>query len=107
MIDVDELEEMLRNRIAQLRLLKGVSARDMSLSIGQGAAYINNIENGKTMPSMRGFLYICDYLNVSPKDFFDFNAADPEKLNDVIANLKFLSPEHLSSILTIVKGLRR
>ena len=32
-------------RLAQLREKKGVSARDMSLSIGQSPGYINNIEN--------------------------------------------------------------
>ena len=33
-------------RLAQLRAKKGVSARDMSLSLGQNAVYINNIESG-------------------------------------------------------------
>ena len=59
-------------RLAQLRNKKGVSARDMSLSIGQNPGYINNIESGKAMPSMACFFYICEYLNISPKDFFDF-----------------------------------
>lgn len=43
-------------RLAQLRTKKGVSARDMSLSIGQNHAYINNIESGKALPSMAHFL---------------------------------------------------
>lgn len=37
-------------RLASLRNKKGVSARDMSLSIGQNAGYINNIETGKALP---------------------------------------------------------
>lgn len=57
-------------RLAQLRSEKGVSARDMSLSIGQNASYINNIENGKALPSMTGFFYICEYLNITPGEFF-------------------------------------
>ena len=40
-----EKEEFAR-RMSQLRQAKGVSARDMSLSLGQSAGYINNIENG-------------------------------------------------------------
>ena len=32
-------------RLADLRTAKGVSARDMSLSLGQSQSYINNIEN--------------------------------------------------------------
>ena len=70
-------------RLAQLRNKKGVSARDMSLSIGQNPGYINNIESGKAMPSMACFFYICEYLNISPKDFFDFESKTPEKLNDL------------------------
>ncbi|MCL2391716.1 MAG: helix-turn-helix domain-containing protein [Oscillospiraceae bacterium] len=107
MIDVDNLEKSLGMRVAQLRTAKGVSARDMSLSIGQGAAYIHNIENRKTMPSMRGFLYICEYLNISPKDFFDMDSADPEKLNEIIKDMKALTPEQLSNIANIVKDIKK
>ena len=92
-------------RLARLRNKKGVSARDMSLSIGQNAGYINNIETGKSLPSMAGFFYICEYLGITPKDFFDFEAEEPEKLKDVINNLKKLTPEQLSNILGIIEGL--
>ena len=92
-------------RLAQLRNKKGVSARDMSLSIGQNPGYINNIESGKAMPSMACFFYICEYLNISPKDFFDFETKTPEKLNDLISDLKKLDEEQLDNIASIVKGL--
>lgn len=35
-------EKFIKDRIVQLRTQKGVSARDMSLSIGQNKNYINN-----------------------------------------------------------------
>jgi transcriptional regulator with XRE-family HTH domain len=79
----------------------------MSLSIGQSAAYINNIENRKALPSMRGLFYICDYLNISPKDFFDIDSADPEKLNEIIADMKALTPDQLSSIANIIRELKK
>ena len=107
MIDTYELENNVGKRIAQLRTAKGISAREMSLSIGQGQAYINNIENKRTLPSMRGFFYICEFLNISPKDFFDIDAAEPEKLNDVIMDLKKLTPDQLANISGIVKGLKK
>ena len=107
MINVEEMEHSLGKRVAQLRTAKGVSARDMSLSIGQGAAYIHNIENRKTMPSMQGFLFICEYLNISSKDFFDMDSADPETLNELIVDLKALNPEQLSNIASIVKDLKK
>ena len=37
-------------RLARLREKKGVSARDMSLSIGQNPGYINNIERENPSP---------------------------------------------------------
>lgn len=92
-------------RLAQLRNKKGVSARDMSLSIGQNAGYINSIESGKSFPSMTVFFYICEYLQISPRDFFDDDSRNPEKLNEIISNLKKLNDNQLDSISEIVKGL--
>lgn len=64
-----EKEDFVK-RLTELRINKGVSARDMSLSIGQSAGYINNIKNGINLPSMITFFYICEYIGVEPKDFF-------------------------------------
>ena len=63
-------------RLVELRMNKGVSARDMSLSIGQSPGYINNIENGVNFPSMTAFFFICDYLNITPKQVFDREISD-------------------------------
>ena len=98
-------ENEFQTRLAQLREKKGVSARDMSLSIGQNPGYINNIETGKALPSMSGFFYICEYLQLSPKDFFDIDAKNPEKLNELIKDLKKLDDKQLDSIVYIVQGL--
>ena len=67
-------EDFVPERLAKLRMQKGVSARDMSLSLGQANNYINNVENKKTLPSMQSFFYICEYLGVTPGAFF----ADPD-----------------------------
>lgn len=98
-------EEEFSQRLAQLRSVKGVSARDMSLSIGQNAGYINNIESGKAMPSMACFFYICDYLKISPSQFFDTESKNPERLNNLIEDLKKLDETQLENISSIVKGL--
>ena len=98
-------EEDFPTRLAILRTKKGVSARDMSLSIGQNAGYINNIETGKALPSMSSFFYICEYLNISPQEFFDMNSAQPEELRKLINNLKYLDDSLLKNISAIVEGL--
>ena len=94
-------------RLAQLREKKGVSARDMSLSIGQNPGYINNIESGKSMPSLAGFIYICDYLIITPKDFFDTDEQNPEKLIGLIKNLKRLNDRQLEAVAVIVEEMVR
>lgn len=92
-------------RLAQLRAKKGVSARDMSLSLGQNAGYINNIESGKALPSMGTFFYICEYLNITPSAFFDAETANPEKLDSLIQKLKMLNDAQLDSISTLIDGI--
>lgn len=92
-------------RLAQLRYKKGVSARDMSLSIGQNPGYINNIECGKALPSMSAFFFICEYLGVTPCEFFDIDSNNPQKLQAVIGDMKQLNDTQLENISSIVKGL--
>lgn len=98
-------EEDFPMRLAKLRTKKGVSARDMSLSIGQNAGYINNIETGKALPSMSGFFFICEYLNISPHEFFDNDSEYPEKLRTVVENLKQLNSRQFESIALIIEDL--
>jgi len=98
-------EEIFSIRLARLRVKRGVSARDMSLSIGQNAGYINNIETGKALPSMSSFFFICEYLNISPKEFFDIDSEQPKELHTLINNLKKLNERQLKNISEIVEDL--
>ena len=94
-------------RLARLREKKGVSARDMSLSIGQNAGYINNIETGKSKPSLDVFFYICDYLKITPKEFFDVESTNPTRLNGIIKEMKKLNDHQLEVVESLVKELSR
>ena len=76
-------EDFVPERLAKLRMQKGVSARDMSLSLGQANNYINNVENKKTLPSMQSFFYICEYLGVTPQEFFDEGNPNPAALKEL------------------------
>ena len=94
-------------RIARLREEKGVSARDMSLSIGQNPGYINNIETGKSKPSLDGIFYICEYLGITPAELFDTENRNPSKLNNIIKDMKRLSDSQLDVIAALMKDLTR
>ncbi len=98
-------EDFFFRRLAQLRQQKGVSARDMSLSIGQNAGYINNIENQHNLPSMSMFFYICDYLEVSPQEFFDTDMTYPKEIRTLIEYSSKLNSEQLSHIIALAEAL--
>ncbi|WP_143321812.1 helix-turn-helix transcriptional regulator [Clostridium sp. HBUAS56010] len=92
-------------RLSELRTEKGVSARDMSLSLGQNPTYIHKIENGIALPSMMGFFYICEYLDIEPADFFSRNINSPVKLKELTEDAQHLNREQLEHIHLIVKDL--
>ncbi len=98
-------EEFFVKRLTELRLIKNESARNMSLAIGQNKNYINQIENGKTFPAMQTFFYICEYLGVTPKEFFDEGKENPTLLNEFIAVLSGLSEDNIRQLLGIAKTL--
>ena len=98
-------EDTFKDRLVELRLKKNVSARDMSLSMGQNPGYINNIESGKALPSLTGFFYICEYLDITPQEFFDTDLEYPEHIRSIINDLKKLDERQLRNISEIVKDL--
>lgn len=100
-------EQEFALRLARLREEKGVSAREMSLSMGQNPGYINNIESGRSKPSLSGILYICGYLGISPKDFFDVEIKSPSKVMELTSVAKDLNDEQLDILITIAKSLRK
>lgn len=100
-------ENFIKERIAQLREAKGVSARDMSLSIGQNGSYINSIENGKVLPSVKGLIYICEYFEVSLKEFFDEENTNPTLIQNIDNELKNLDNKQLELILEIIKNFKQ
>ena len=92
-------------RLTQLRLEKDVSARDMSLSLGQSASYINKIENRRALPSMVGFFYICEYLGITPQEFFDSETVSPAKCSELLQHIQKLPPGKAEHILQIINDL--
>ena len=94
-------------RLSRLREKHGTSARDMSLSIGQNPGYINNIETGKAKPSMDAFFYICEYLGITPKDFFDTDSTEPARICAIIEDMKKLREDQLRIVEALIKDMLR
>lgn len=97
--------EGFSKRLAELRQEKGVSARDMSLSLGQSESYINKIENNYAMPSMQGFFYICEYLGITPSEFFNEEEKYPILIKELVNNAKGLNDKQLQLLAEFIKSL--
>lgn len=94
-------------RLSRLRINKGVSAREMSLSIGQSEGYISNIESGVNFPSMSVFFFICEYLGVTPSEFFDTESKDPIREQELLDTVKGLGTEQLDHLIAIAQAFKK
>lgn len=100
-------QKLFSQRLSQLRINKGVSAREMSLAIGLSPGYINNVETGVNYPSMAVFFYICEYLNITPIEFFDTETKNPTKEAELLSAVKGLSTDNLEHLIAIATSMKR
>lgn len=98
-------ENFFRDRLRSLRNERQVSAREMSLALGQNESYINKIESGKATTTITSFLNICEYLKISPSVFFDEEIRNTNKNIDYY--IKRLTPEQTKYVLELLKDLTR
>ena len=99
-------EELFYSRLVKIKKKKGVSAREMSLAIGQSPGYINGVENKIGFPSMQAFFYICEYLGVTPSEFFDDGNSHPAEYRELLSDMEALDEETRGNIMAIVKKLK-
>ncbi len=98
------IDKFFGDRITELRSEKGVSEVEMSLALGRSKTYIWNIAAYKSYAGMETFFDICDYLKVTPTEFFE-----PSASSENIALLKMfesLSSQDKRVIMRIMKGLK-
>lgn len=95
-------EQFVRNRITELRLRKDVSEYQMSLDLGKNKSYIQGISSGRSMPSMRQFLEICDYLEITPLEFFDTETKEQPLLHRATELMMELEKEDLEALIPML-----
>lgn len=94
-------EKIFGLRLAKLRESKNISAREMSLDIGQNKNYINAIESGRNLPSMSSFFCICDYIGITPKDFFNLDYKNPLPTSPIENVFRKLTPDQAAHVYQI------
>ena len=98
-------EQFIRDRISSLREEKGISERKMSLDLGHSTSYIRSIISGRSMPSMREFLYICEYLDISPQEFFNEKKSTSLVQQKAIDYIYHMSDEDISLLVQFMERI--
>ena len=79
----------------------------MNEFIGQSEGYINKIESGYSLPSLSGFFYICEFLEVTPYEFFNYYIKDDDKIQKILNILFSLSPRQLDYFFEILYDIKK
>ena len=107
MNDEIDYEVFVKNRITQLRMRKNVSEYKMSYDLGHSKSYIYNISSGKCLPPLKEFFTICDYLDISPAEFFDTDSRNPELINKAVEGMRRLDESDVIMLLSIINRLQK
>lgn len=100
------MEKAFSRRLQQLRTEKKVSQKTMSEQLLMSRNYIYNIEQGIAYPSMTQFFGICQYLDISPAEFMQFEPATTPKQDELLATVRGLSEEQIDLLISAAKTLR-
>ena len=68
--------------------------------------YIQAISSGKALPSMAQFLRICDYFEMTPLQFFDSEAVNPQLLHRAMEGMRKLSEDDLIMLIGFINRLQ-
>lgn len=99
-------EKFIRDRITALRLKKGVSEYQMSTDIGQNRSYVQAISSGRSLPSMKQFLKICAYFDITPLEFFSAESDNPQLLHKAIEKMRALDDDDITMLIGLVERLQ-
>lgn len=99
--------EYISQRITELRLKKGIAEHRMSIELGHSRSYMQSISSGRALPSMTEFLAICDYLDVSPTDFFDESNPNPPLIKEINNKIRNFSDDDLLLLLNIINRFQK
>lgn len=100
-----QYDEYIHQRITQLRLQKNLSEYKLSHELGHGDSYIRGITSGKSLPSMKEFLYICEYFEITPKEFFDDGIENPILENELLKYARNTDGVTMKMLLDLLEHL--
>ncbi|MCI8593613.1 MAG: helix-turn-helix transcriptional regulator [Lachnospiraceae bacterium] len=97
--------QFIRDRLSKLQREKQVSERKMSFALGHSSSYIRSITSGRALPSMKEFLYICDYLEISPAEFFSEHTTMTPLQQKAINHICKMSDSDLNDLIAYIEHM--
>ena len=99
-------ETDIRDQITKLRVDHNhLSEYQLSLDLGQSKGYIQGIAAGRSLPSMKMFLNICEYFSIELAEFFEEPMASALE-REVRRELSGLTEEDMGHLLYIIKRMK-
>lgn len=92
-------------RLTALREKKEKSAREMSLDLGQTHSFINAIESQRNFPTMLNFFEICQYLGITPQEFFDYDNENPQQTSELYQEILKLDKKSQEYFLNLIRNV--
>lgn len=102
---VTDYERFLRERITELRIERNVSEYRMSLELGKSGSYIRSITSGASLPSLREFFNIIDYLEISPYEFFASLSAPEDPRTKLCERIRSMNDEDVEKMSVFIGWL--
>lgn len=99
--------QFIRDRISVLRTKKKVSEYRMSTDLGHSKSYMQSISSGRAIPSLGEFLYICEYLGVTPREFFDEEIKEPQLVHRLYELTRNMSEEDLKVLISTAERFNK
>ena len=77
----------------------------MSTDLGHSKSYIQSISSGRALPSLSEFIFMCEYLGITPKDFFDEGDTDPILVRQLYNTVREMPDKDLLALINIAERL--
>ena len=112
-----DVDKKLGNRIKQIRKTAGLTQGTLAENISLSVEYISRLERGVAQPSFKTLQALSEALNVTMKDFMDFNGPVTFKdrkreakqkshyIEAISFELKGMEVRELSAVYEVIKGL--
>lgn len=93
------------DQLTKHRMKKGVSEYQMSLDLGRSKGYIRGITSEGHFPKMESFFEICEYLSLSPEEFFHAEQKSLLLHQCVIDSFEKLDDKNKEMVLQLIQSL--